>query len=246
MSGRVFLVGAGPGDADLLTVRAVRLLSEADVVLYDRLISPDVLSCISPLAEQICVGKEHGRQAETQSRIFRLMLQHAMAGHNVVRLKGGDPSVFGRLAEEWLFLSGLGIPVEVVPGISSCIAASELAGVPLTARGIAKSFAVITGHGAGYGETDWSGYAAIDTLVILMGVSQRVAIAKALIAAGRRSSEPVMFVTSATTEQETITVATLGAVAADEVEVVSPSVFVIGDVVRLRSRIAAQAEAMAS
>lgn len=234
MTGKVYLVGAGPGAADLMTLRAVRVLSLANVVLYDRLVGADVRAMIPPQAEQICVGKSHGHQSEQQDRIFRLMFAAAMSGKTVVRLKGGDPSVFGRMAEEWLFLQDLGIEVEVVPGISSAIAAAELAGVPVTARGIAESFAVITGHTA-LRQTDWHKYAAMETLVILMGVAHRAEIARALIHGGRAADTPVMFVTNATCEDEKIILSTLSDVAAALVEVKSPSVFVIGEVVSIRA-----------
>lgn len=244
MTGKVYLVGAGPGAADLLTLRAARVLSLADVVLYDRLVGADVRALISSQAEQISVGKIHGRQAEQQDRIFRLMFRAAMAGKTVVRLKGGDPSVFGRMAEEWLFLQDLGIPVEVVPGISSAIAAAELAGVPLTARGVAESFAVITGHSA-VRQTDWQKYAHMDTLVILMGVSRRAEIARALIHAGRAPDTPVMFVTNATRADEKVTLSRLLDVSADLVNVESPSVFVIGEVVSIRDVLLAPERAVA-
>ncbi len=147
--GKVYLIGAGPGDPDLLTVKAQRILRSAKVVLYDRLVSPEVLLTASPEAELIYVGKHEGEQEQTQQVIFDLMLERALQGQTVVRLKGGDPCVFGRAGEEWLMLVRSGIEVEVIPGVSSALAAPLLAGVPLTFRGLSRGFAVVTGHCAG-------------------------------------------------------------------------------------------------
>lgn len=244
MTGKVYLIGAGPGDPELLTVKAVRILGEIDVLLYDRLAGEQVLSLVNPQAERIYVGKHEGEQEATQQMIFDLMVEHARAGRRVARLKGGDPCVFGRAAEEWQVLADHGIAVEIVPGISSAIAAAELAGVPLTARGVSHGFAVVTGHGAGEGALSWQKYASVDTLVVLMGVKQRVEIALELIRAGRRVDEPVMFVERATTIREKIITSTLGAVAAGTVAVSSPAVFVIGAVVNLRKTLQLSAEMM--
>lgn len=246
MNGRVYLIGAGPGDPELLTLKAARLLGEADVVLYDRLSGERVLDLANPNAECIYVGKHEGEQEATQTVIYDLMLRHAQAGRTVVRLKGGDPAVFGRMAEECAHLRAVGIRVEVVPGISSSIAAAELAGVPVTARGIAHGFAVVTGHGAEDDPLHWRKYAAVDTLVVLMGVRDRACIARELILCGRKPDDPVLFVERATTAQERTVVATLGAVAEGQIAVQAPAVFVIGEVVNLRAQIAAIAERTAA
>jgi uroporphyrin-III C-methyltransferase len=238
---KVYLMGAGPGDPDLLTVKALRILRAADVVLYDRLVSPEVLALASPDAELIYVGKHEGEQESTQQLIFDLMLQHARAGKTVARLKGGDPCVFGRAGEEWLSLVRNGIEVEIVPGVSSALAAPELAGIPLTYRGLSRGFAVVAGHCAASGGVDWQDYARVDTLVILMGVQERAAIARALIHAGRRPDEPAVFVERSSRPEERVLETTLGDVAAGRVEVEAPAVFVIGAVAALRSELAARA-----
>ena len=238
---KVYLVGAGPGDPDLLTVKALRVLHTADVVLYDRLVSPGVLSVANPDAELIYVGKHEGEQESAQQRIFDLMLERAHQGKTVARLKGGDPCVFGRAGEEWLSLVRQGIEVEIVPGVSSALAAPALAGVPLTYRGLSRGFAVVTGHCAGSNGIDWSDYARVDTLVILMGVKERVNIARALIRAGRRADEPAVFIERSSTPDERVVDATLGSVAADVVEVEAPAVFVIGAVAALRGELPARA-----
>ena len=236
---QVYLVGAGPGDPDLLTVKAERILRDADVVLYDRLVSAEVLAVASPDAQLIYVGKHEGEQESTQKLIFDLILEHTRRGRRVVRLKGGDGCVFGRAGEEWMALARAGIEVEVVPGISSALAAPALAGIPLTFRNVSHGFAVVTGHCAGREDIDWRDWARIDTLVVLMGVRNRAAIASALIDAGRCANEPAAFVERASTAEQRVIETTLGQVAAGTVQVEAPAVFVVGAVVALRSELAA-------
>lgn len=235
--GKLYIVGAGPGDAELLTLKAARALAECDVVLYDRLVSREILSFARADAELIYVGKHPGDQEHTQPRIFELIRRHACAGKTVARLKGGDPLVFGRGAEEWAQAAEEGIEVELIPGISSAVAVPALAGIPLTYRGVSQSFAVVTGHCHRGVAEDWARYAAIDTLVVLMGVTNREHIAKALIAAGRSPDQPVAFIERGTMEGERVIESTLADVAAGGVDVESPAVWVIGEVVRLRKRL---------
>ncbi len=237
--GKVYLVGAGPGDPELLTLKALRVLQTADVVLYDRLVSPAVLELVHPLAELVYVGKGPGEQERVQGEIFTLLLAHARAGQRVVRLKGGDPMVYGRGGEEWLALAEHGVEVELVPGVSSALALPGLAGIPLTLRGVAGGFAVLSGHTQGGALPELTPYAGVDTLVVLMGVGERARIAQALIAAGRGADEPVAFIEKGSTPEERVVLATLGQVARGEVEVQSPAVWVIGQVVRLRERLSA-------
>lgn len=234
---KVYLVGAGPGDPELLTVKAARLLAAADVILYDRLVSPAVLALARPGAELVYVGKEDGCAQETQRRIFGELALNALRGRLVLRLKGGDPMVFGRGAEEWAYLAQLGVAVEVVPGISSAVAVPALASIPLTARGIARSFVVATGHAKDGEPQDWSTFGAVDTLVILMGVKHRASIARALIEAGRRPEEPCAFIHKGSTESEQVVLSTLAEVAAGETQVESPAVWVCGQVVALRAQL---------
>ncbi|MEJ5367052.1 MAG: uroporphyrinogen-III C-methyltransferase [Bryobacteraceae bacterium] len=237
----IYLVGAGPGRADLLTLRAARILAEADVVLYDRLVSAEVLAMARPGALLVDAGKEHGRQQETQARILEQLDSFARRFRTVVRLKGGDPCVFGRGAEEWLWLSARGWNVEVVPGISSALAVPEMAGIPPTFRGMARSFAVVTGHACGEEEPDWKALARVDTLIILMGVSRRAEIARRLTGAGRDPRQPVAFLENGTLAQERIVVSDLETVAAGAVEVTNPAVMVAGEVVRVREELQALA-----
>jgi uroporphyrin-III C-methyltransferase len=232
----IYLVGGGPGDPDLLAVKALRLLQRADVVLYDRLISAEVLACINPAAELVDVGKEEGQQCEVQRRIVPMLIEYASRFETVVRLKSGDPMVFARGGEELSELTGAGCDVEVVPGISSALAAPVLAGIPLTYRGVARSFAIATGHGRDGMTQDWSAYSRVETLIILMGVGHRAEIAKRLIAAGRDANQPVAFIERASTPTEHRVFATLGDVAAGLVEVEAPAVWVLGEVVALANR----------
>lgn len=230
----IYLVGGGPGDPDLLTVKALRILQKADVVLYDRLISAEVLTCVNPNAVFVDVGKEEGQQCDVQRRIVPMLIEYAAQYSNVVRLKAGDPMVFARGGEELAELVAAGCDVEVIPGVSSAFAAPLLAGIPLTYRGVARSFAVATGHGKDGVLQDWSAYAKIDTLIVLMGVKARAEIASALIRAGRPADQPVAFIERVSTPTERRVIATLGEVAAGTVDVEAPAVWISGEVV-LRS-----------
>lgn len=235
--GKFYLIGAGPGDPELLTLKAVRVLGECDVILYDRLACKDALQHAKPSAEIIYVGKHHGEQERSQAEIFSLIVSHTRQGKTVGRLKGGDPMVFGRGAEEWALAAGHGISVELIPGISSAIAVPALAGVPVTYRHLAQDFAIITGHSQSGEMQRWSQYANIATLIILMGVKNRTFIAEALIAAGRNPQEPIIFIENGSTTDERSTEGTLQQVASGQIEAQNPAVFVIGEVVRLRRQL---------
>ncbi len=188
--GHVAIVGAGPGDPDLLTVRAARLLAKADIVFYDSLVEPAVVE-LAPNAIRVCVGKRAGARSTPQAKIERLMLRAALRGKRVVRLKGGDPFVLGRGGEEALTLAREGVPFEVVPGISSAIAAPGLAGIPVTHRGVAIGFVVVSGHSVETFAvaTDGINPEAL-TLVVLMGYRHRAPIAKTLLDRGWLPSTP--------------------------------------------------------
>ena len=173
--GTLYLIGAGPGDPELLTLKAARVLAECDLVLYDRLVGPEVLKFAKPGAELIYVGTREGEQEQTQQQIFNLILQHASDGKTIGRLKGGDPMVFGRGGEEWALAREHGIPTVLIPGVSSAIGVPGIAGIPLTQRHVSTGFAVITAQEDQ--DFDWKKYVGVDTLVILMGVKNRVWIA---------------------------------------------------------------------
>jgi len=237
---KVYLVGAGPGDPDLLTRKALRLLQQADVIIYDRLVSAGILALANPQAVLLYAGKQQGEQAQVQAQIFAWIRLYADRTNTIVRLKSGDPMVFGRGGEELEFLARLGIDAEVVPGISSALAAPALAGIPLTYRGVAASFAVIAGHRESLTTLDWAVYRGVDTLVILMGVEHRDIIAQALLEQGRPAAQPVAFMENASTPKERVVTATLAEVARRKVDVEAPAVFIVGEVVRLRARAAAE------
>ncbi len=241
--GKLYLIGAGPGDPELLTLRAARVLKECDVVLYDRLVNAEILALARSDAELIYVGKHQGEQDWTQETIFQLIRAHALKGKTVARLKGGDPLVFGRGAEEWALALEHGIEVELVPGVTSAVSLPGLAGIPLTYRGMSRSFAVITGHCHENSHHEWNKYSEVDTLVILMGVKNRAFIAQSLITAGRDPDEPIAFIERGTLPHERVVEGTLGAVAAGDIDIQSPAVFVIGEVVKLRAKLTAEAKA---
>jgi uroporphyrinogen III methyltransferase/synthase len=237
----VYLVGAGPGDPGLLTRRGATLLGRADVVLHDRLVSPAVLDLVPPAALLIDVGKDPGapagRGAMRQAEIGRLLVEHGRTSSVVVRLKGGDPFVFGRGGEEVEALAEAGIPFEVVPGVTSAFAAPAAAGIPVTQRGVASSVTVVTGRvgePGGEGVPDWEALArAGGTLVILMGMTTRAAIAEALIRGGRARETPAAVIQRATTGSQRVEHTTLDGLAA--VDLGSPAVIVVGPVVALAS-----------
>jgi uroporphyrin-III C-methyltransferase len=239
--GKAYLVGAGPGAAELITVRGLRLVQRADVILYDRLIAPELLEEARPDAELIYVGKQPHYHVATQEEINQLLVEKVRAGHQVVRLKGGDPFVFGRGGEEALALQAAGLPFEIVPGISSALAAPAYAGIPVTQRGVATSFAVVTGHACTESSgTDWSALARIPTLVILMGVSQIAHIAEQLLGAGRAAETPAAAIQWGSTDQQQVVRATLAtlAYAIDVAGVESPATIVIGEVAALHDQLA--------
>jgi uroporphyrinogen III methyltransferase / synthase len=244
MSGRVYLVGAGPGDPGLLTARALELIAAADVILYDRLIPATALDGARADAELLFVGKQGGGASVPQEQTEALMAQRALAGHTVVRLKGGDPFVFGRGGEEALALRAAGIPFEVVPGVTAGIAASAYAGIPVTQRGLASAVAFVTGHedpSKDESAIDWAALAAFPgTLVFYMGVRRLPDIAAALIAAGRSPSEPAAVVESGTLPTQRTVAGTLATIAqrVREQEVHPPSITVVGPVAALAEQLA--------
>jgi uroporphyrinogen III methyltransferase / synthase len=244
VSGRVYLVGAGPGDPGLLTARALELIALADVVLYDRLIPTGALDGARADAELLYVGKEGGGPSVAQEHTQELMIERALAGRTVVRLKGGDPFVFGRGGEEALALHAADIPFEVVPGVTAGVAASAYAGIPVTHRGLAGAVALVTGHSRQDGERhdgedpaiDWPALAAFPgTLVLYMGVRRLPEIAAALIAGGRPGSEPVAVVESGTLPSQRTVTGTLETIveAVRAADVRPPSIVLVGAVATL-------------
>ncbi len=243
MSGKAYIVGAGPGRADLITVRGLNLLRQAEVVLYDRLIAQELLTEVPPGAELIFVGKGPNRHVMTQIEINQRLVERVRAGKQVVRLKGGDPFVFGRGGEEMQALVEAGLPFEVVPGVSSALAAPAYAGIPVTYRGQTTSFAVVTGHedpAKTESTTDWAALARIPTLIILMAVKHIADICAHLIQAGRPAETPAAAISWATTDHQRVVRTTLGNLPGDiqRHRLPTPVVIVIGEVAALSDQLA--------
>lgn len=234
--GTVYLVGAGPGDPELLTLKARRVLGEADVVVYDHLVAPELLEFAGPGCARVFAGKKGGAFCRPQGEIDETLVRLALEGKTVVRLKGGDPFVFGRGGEEATALAAAGVPFEIVPGVTSALAAAAYAGIPLTHRSHSSSVVLITGHedpskpGA---TVRWEDYARLKaTLCIYMGVKNLADIARRLEAGGLPSSTPAAVVQSATTEAHRRILGTVGSIAALAARegVEAPAMVIIGEV----------------
>ena len=246
--GKVYLVGAGPGAPDLLTLRGLRVLRRADVLVYDRLVDRRLLDEAPRRALRIFAGKTSGHHSLEQQEINALLVEHARRGCRVVRLKGGDPFVFGRGGEEALALARAGIAVEVVPGVSAAVAVPASAGIPVTHRGLSSSFAVVTGHedtGKAESRVDWARLAtAVDTIVVLMAAGNLPRIIEQLLRHGRSPDTPVALIRSGTTRDEETITGTLGDVLerAGAGRLCPPVTVVIGDVVALRNSLGRSSE----
>jgi uroporphyrin-III C-methyltransferase len=242
--GMVSIVGAGPGDPELITVRGLARVRSADVLVYDRLVDPRLVAEAPHHAERVFAGKAAGFAALYQRAIEALLIERARAGRHVVRLKGGDPYLFGRGGEEVAALVAAGIPVEVVPGLTSATAVPAAAGVPVTHRGLASALTIVTGHedpGKGRTTVDWDWLAAgRGTLVILMGLERLAAICERLLAGGRVPDTPAAAIASGTTPDQRVVTAPLGGLAAAvaAAQLVPPALVVVGDVVRFRDLLA--------
>lgn len=241
--GKVYLIGAGPGDPGLLSIKAMECLQTADAVVYDRLADPRILAYAKDDAEMVYVGKASANHTMRQPDINKLLVKLAAEGKTVARLKGGDPFVFGRGGEEAIELLEAGLPFEFVPGVTSAIAVAEYAGIPVTHRHVATSFAVITGHEdptKGESTINWSGLAtAVDTLVFLMGVENLTNITKNLIANGRSADTPAAVIRWGTKPEQRTLITTVGTAAADvaAANLKPPAIFIVGNVVKLREQL---------
>ncbi len=232
--GTVYLVGAGPGDPELITVKGQRLLREADAVVYDRLVHKDLVRAADADADLYFVGKAPGEHKVSQAEINALLATKARRGNVVVRLKGGDPFVFGRGGEEAHYLHKSDVSFEIVPGISSATAVPAYAGIPVTQRGQSRAFTVVTGHTIAMDDTglDWEHLAAVDTLVILMGLRRLPEIAEQLIDEGRAADTPVAVIASGTTADQQVVRGTLDTIAGRLGPLEPPVTIVVGDVAR--------------
>jgi len=230
----VHLIGAGPGDPDLLTLRAARLLGDADVVVHDRLVSPAIMDLIAPWATQVDVGKDPNGRRTSQGQINQILIECGQAHHTVARLKGGDPFVFGRGGEEAEALAAAGIAVEVVPGISSAVAGPAAAGIPVTHRSVSSGFTVVTAHQDPMTDSplNWDALATLGTtLVVLMGAARAARIRVRLLTAGMAPTTPVAIITNATNPSQQVERMTLDQLGGTPVT--NPSVIVIGAVAAL-------------
>ena len=233
--GMVWLIGAGPGDPDLLTLRAQQLLQQCDVVLYDRLVPAAVLARVRRDAERVFVGKEPGRHRTTQQRIHELLIEHARRGRRVARLKGGDPMVFARGGEELAALTRAGIPVLVVPGVTAALGAASAAGIPLTHRGVAQSVCFVTAMGEAAAALDWRSLAApLQTVVFYMGAAQLPQIIARLLEQGAPPKRPAAIVEHATLPGQRVIAGTLGGIVAmaAAAAVGAPALLIVGEVAK--------------
>ena len=237
-NGIVYIVGGGPGDPGLITVKGLDCLRRADVVLYDRLVAQELLREASAHAEMIDVGKEPRRHRRSQAEINTLLIEKARAGKIVVRLKGGDPFVFGRGGEECQAMAEAGVQYEVVPGVSSAVAVPAYAGIPVTQRGVTTAFTVVAGHtGASDSTIDWEAVSRIGTIVFLMGVEHLPEIVLQLIAHGRASNTPVALIQEGTTPNQLVVTGTLADIVEKARELRPPAVLIVGEVVRLQEQL---------
>ena len=238
--GRVYLTGAGPGDIELLTVKALRVIKEADVIIYDRLANPDILEHAKDGCEFVYVGKEDGRHIMPQDDINEVIYQNALKHANVVRLKGGDPFVFGRGGEEALYLLERDVKFEIIPGITSAISGPAYAGIPVTHRGVSVSFRVVTGHESPnkkVSQIPWENFKTDDTIIFLMGLHNLPKISKKLIEIGKAADYPVAVISRGTTKDQSVVVGTLENIVQKAKDIPTPALIVVGRVVELRDQL---------
>ena len=237
MAGKVYLVGGGPGDPGLITVKGLELLRHADVVLYDHLIAPQLLNEVPQTAECISVGKSAGQHSFTQAQINDLLLEKAQTHQIIVRLKGGDPFVFGHGGEECEILAAAGIEFEVVPGVSSAFAVPAYAGIPLTHRDHARQFTVVTGRDRDGNLPNWDNLPRQGTLVFLMSLARLPEIVAGLQSHGWAAETPAALIQRGTTPDQKVVISTLNGIVSGAAEIKSPSVFIVGQVVSLSETI---------
>ncbi|WP_187648299.1 uroporphyrinogen-III C-methyltransferase [Nitrosophilus labii] len=238
--GKVYLTGAGPGDIELLTLKAARVIKKADIIIYDRLANPEILNMCKDGCEFIYVGKEDGKHILPQNEINEVIYKSALKSGIVVRLKGGDPFVFGRGGEEGAYLRERGIEFEVIPGITSAISVPAYAGIPVTHRGISVSFRVVTGHEAPNKEVSqipWQNFKTDDTIVFLMGLHNLDKIANKLIEIGKPKDFPVAVISRGTTKDQKTVVGTLQDIYEKAKDLPTPALIVVGKVVNLRDEL---------
>jgi uroporphyrin-III C-methyltransferase len=238
--GKVYLTGAGPGDIELLTMKAFRVIQEADVIIYDRLANPEILDMAKDGCRFVYVGKEDSHHTLPQEEINEVIYQNALKHDVVVRLKGGDPFVFGRGGEEGIYLREREIPFEFIPGITSAIAVPEYAGIPVTHRGVTVSFRVVTGHESknkDHSQIPWENYKSDDTIIFLMGLHRLQIICNKLLEVGKPKDYPVAVISKGTTPEEKTVVGTLENIWELAKDLPTPALIIVGRVVNLREQL---------
>ena len=238
--GKVYLTGAGPGDIELLTIKALLVIKDADVIIYDRLANPDILEHAKDGCEFVYVGKEDGRHIMPQDDINEVIYQNALKYEKVVRLKGGDPFVFGRGGEEAQYLYERNIKFDIIPGITSAISAPAYAGIPVTHRGVAVSFRVVTGHESPNkkeSQIPWENFKTNDTIIFLMGLHNLAKISKKLQEVGKPADYPCAVISKGTTNEQSVVVGTLGDIVAKAKDAKTPALIIVGEVVKLRDQL---------
>ena len=237
---KVYLTGAGPGDVELLTLKAVKAIQNADILIYDRLVNPEILEHVKKECELVYVGIEDKKHTLPQEDINELIYQASLKYENVVRLKGGDPFVFGRGAEEALYLKQRGIQFEIIPGITSAIAVPAYAGIPVTHRGLTTSFRVVTGHEnpkKKISQIEWETFLNDETIIFLMGYHNIEIISSKLLSLGKRKDYPCAVISKGTTTKQKVVVGTLEDIVEKSKDLPTPVMIVIGEVVNLREQI---------
>lgn len=237
---KVYLTGAGPGDVELLTLKAARVIQEADIIIYDRLANQEILKMAKKDAELFYVGKEKDNHKVPQDEINEVIYQAALKHETVVRLKGGDPFVFGRGGEEALYLHERGIEFEIIPGITSAISVPAYAGIPVTHRGVTPSFRVVTGHrksSDNIANINWDSFIEDETIIFLMGLHNIGLIVDNLLNVGKSKEYPCAIISNGTTKNQKVIIGTLENIVEKSKEAVSPSIIIVGEVVNLRSNL---------
>lgn len=236
----VYLTGAGPGDIELMTLKAARVIKQADVIIYDKLANPEILKMSKDGAKFVFVGKEVGNHSISQENINEIIYQEALKNEIVVRLKGGDPFVFGRGGEEALYLKERGIPFEIIPGITSSISVAAYAGIPVTHRGISCSFRVVTGHETPNKKDsmiNWNSFTTDETIIFLMGLHNIKLISQKLLSIGKDKKTPCAVISNGTTKEQKVVVGCLENIAQRAENLPTPAIIIIGEVVNLRENL---------
>ncbi|WP_457745215.1 uroporphyrinogen-III C-methyltransferase [Sulfurimonas sp.] len=237
---KVYLTGAGPGDIELLTMKAHRVITEADVIIYDRLANPEILEMAKDGCKFVYVGKEDGRHTLPQDEINEVIYQNALKHNVVVRLKGGDPFVFGRGGEEGAYLKERNVSFEIIPGVTSAISVPAYAGIPVTHRGVAVSFRVVTGHESPNKESSqipWKNFKTDDTIIFLMGLHNLKKITSKLMEIGKPTHYPCAVISRGTTKDQSVVVGTLADIVKKAKGVPTPALIIVGKVVELREQL---------